>query len=144
VNLGGNPAFNMAPSDVIYPDLDPAAVPTEAMPLPAQPDVMPPDLVPMPPAPPPPPGGLDFTPPPSGYGQIPATTQPPIVGPAAPGALTPQLIQQAAPPVGTQARFVPPPGARPISGTGPAAPAFFQPQAAGMVAPVNYQQPVVR
>jgi type II secretion system protein D len=148
VNLGGNPEYNAAPAGgVIYPDIDPTAPPTTTTPPESLPTPMPPN--------PPTPGGLDFSPPSSGYGQIPQTTRPPLVGPPAPGPLTPQIIQQASPPVGTQARFAPqgppqpfqpPPGALSAAALSPGAvaPAMFQPAGPGGVAPAGYQQPAPR
>jgi general secretion pathway protein D len=144
--LSGNPGYNMPPSDVIFPDIDPTA-PT---PLPGSnvPSVIPPAGMPVPRAPtpstPPLPGlGEPMgTAPPSGYGQ---TTIPPVqtapVGsgavPAtnaqhgAPGFLQPPAIETATPPPGTQARWIPH-GPPQNWGQGYAPP--------GAVAPATYQQ----
>ena len=83
VGLGGNPEYNMTPSDVIYPDLNPAApqtLPTEGIPTPA--------------VPPPPMPGLQL-PPPSGYGQLPSGARAPVLS-QAPAAPAPQTIHTAA------------------------------------------------
>jgi general secretion pathway protein D len=133
-SMSGNPAYNSEPTDVIFPDVDPAA------PTPANPNAPPPGLpmspptgVPMPPAP-----GLPLDPllpPGGGYGFVPTApvqtgpvqtglgTEPVGTGPIGPGAspaglapldgrLQPQPIQPVVPPPGTQAGLVPPPGAQ--------------------------------
>jgi hypothetical protein len=129
VNVSGNPAFNMPPSDVIFPDL----TPTGPQPTPATP----PMTLPGPPSTPAPPRpGLPVDPllppgPPGGYGtSLPTPVQiaplpagPVVSGPAEAigssrrGALggepprndlrSPAAIQPVAPPPGTQAQFAP-------------------------------------
>ncbi len=120
VGVGGNPAFNTSPSDVIFPDVDPTAPqPTPATPpLPGLPGFprnpptpassMGPTLDPLLP---PPPGG--------GYGQ--QSLPPPVqldlsassrrgstpAIPAVESRVVPPPIQPVAPPAGTQARFLP-------------------------------------
>jgi type II secretion system protein D len=165
VGLSGNPEFNVLPSDVIYPDLDPGApmeTPVEVPPLPVPPLPMSPLQVPplptppsppMPPMPmspvpdgptPPQPGGLELPPagglnqpPPGGYGQLPAS---PVISQSAGGGLVPQTIHAAAPPVGTQARVQ----RQGQQTSGQVAPALWQPGNSGGVAPAAFQQPVMR
>lgn len=118
VGLSGNPAFNMHPSDVIYPDLNPSAPnPTPATPAtPATPTTPPPPLPGLPTNPrpidpllPPAPGGYGLSQPPPV--QLAPGHQGVIgsgVAPAAPAIelRTPQ-IEPVAPPAGTQAIYAP-------------------------------------
>jgi type II secretion system protein D len=151
VGISGNPAFNMLPPDVIFPDVDPTAPePTPDMPplpgLPGSPPtMMPPVPVPAPgvpgpasPLPPtpllPPPAPLLPPPPPGGYGlELPP---PPVVGPnisarrnPGPAELQQPLIQPVVPPPGTQAQYLqhaPPQFGPPQGPAPPVAPAVYQ------------------
>jgi type II secretion system protein D len=105
VGLSGNPAFNMAPSDLIFPDLDPTAPP--AVPgatTPGYPPMgVPTPGVPTPATPPPPLPGLQSSPPP-----IDPLVPPPLVPPP-PGShglsLPPPPVQTA--PVGSGVQHSP-------------------------------------
>jgi hypothetical protein len=156
VGLGGNPAFNSQPSDVIFPDLypgspepapagsqPPAPAPSPLLPMPYGPPGTPPPPAPMLPGPsviPPPapmltpPGGAAPPAPLAPTGAI--VPQPASLPPLSGGetrSLTPQILQPAAPPVGTQSAY------RRLPSTEPAV--NGQPQA---ITPVGYQQPVGR
>jgi general secretion pathway protein D len=114
VGVGGNPAFNSTPTDVIFPDVEPTAPqPTPATPpLPGLQGFPGAPASPLDPLLPPPPGG--------GFGQLPLPPPPTQDGPrasnrrgasavAAPAEsrLQQPFIEAVAPPPGTQARFVP-------------------------------------
>ena len=145
VGISGNPAFNVLPPEVIFPDVDPTAPtpatpPLEGMPPSAPPSMMPPVPAPTPGVPPPPqpllPAPVPPVPaplptvPPGGYGlNLPP---PPVVGPNIsarrnpdPSDLQQPVIQPVAPPPGTQAQYMQygPPQWPP----GPVAPAVYQP-----------------
>lgn len=157
VSMGGNPEYNMLPSDVIYPDLDPAApgaLPLEGTPTPA---------VPPPPAP-----GLQL-PPPTGYGQLPTGASAPVLTGTPPG-MQPPSHQPDTRPFGTHAHNAPgvqppppvlsqPPAAQqglapqspdqarsqplpPPFANGPVAPALWQPTGPLGAMPASYQQPL--
>jgi type II secretion system protein D len=164
VGLDGNPEYNMTPSDVIYPDLDPTA-----------PQNLPEGSEPTPATPPPPMPGLEL-PAPGTYGQLPTGVRAPVLS-QTPPALMPQVIQQATRPAGTQALLPPGPEiprppqaptpvqvqpqsppplqglpARPEEqarfqpvmppGGGQVAPAVWQQGVASGVVPAGYQQPL--
>ncbi len=139
VGMSGNPAFNMQPSDVIFPDLYPAG-PEPTPTGPQTPAPAPSPLLPMPYGPPgtPPPPMPMLTPP--GAAPPPAPTsiivpQPASLAPPAAGesrALTPQILEPAAPPVGTQSAY------RRLPAT---AGGNWQPQT---ITPAGYQQPLGR
>ena len=112
VGLDGNPEYNMTPSDVIYPDLNPTA-----------PEELPADTEPTPATPPPPAPGLEL-PAPASYGQLPTAARAPVLS-QMPPALNSQTIQQATRPAGTQAQREPRPEI-PLSSQLPA-PVLVQP-----------------
>jgi hypothetical protein len=143
VNVSGNPAFNMGPTDLIFPDADPTAPqPTPATPplpgLGVPPGVPPTPLLTPPGLPllPPPPGGLGLQIPPPPSPQI--STRRGAGPPASEPRLQQPAIEPVLPPLGTQARWMPsPPQLLPppmpaswgqgVAPAGPVAPAVYQP-----------------
>ncbi len=114
VGMSGNPAFNMQPSDLIYPDLNPTA--PQATPATPQPPLpgLPGAPQPLDPLVPPPPGSYGQSVPPPAVQSARRNGPVPAVGnalrgvPEPPNELRSPNIEPVTPPAGTQELYAPP------------------------------------